>query len=91
MLFKKMINTKIYFFSFLIVLVSFSNVFSYDTTAKTAIIKDISTNTILVQKNENFQIPPASMSKLMTLVMIFDGLKNNRINLNDKLRVSKAC
>ena len=91
MLFKKMINTKIYFFSFLIVLVSFSNVFSYDTTAKTAIIKDISTNTILVQKNENFQIPPASMSKLMTLVMIFDGLKNNRINLNDKLRVSKKA
>ena len=86
-----MINTKIYFFSFLIVLVSFSNVFSYDTTAKTAIIKDISTNTILVQKNENFQIPPASMSKLMTLVMIFDGLKNNRINLNDKLRVSKKA
>ena len=86
-----MINIKIYFFSILLLLTSFSNVFSYDTTAKTAIIKDLSTDTILVRKNEDFKIPPASMSKLMTLVMIFEGLKNNRINLDDKLRVSKKA
>ena len=86
-----MINIKIYFFSILLLLTSFSNVFSYDTTAKTAIIKDLSTDTILVRKNEDFKIPPASMSKLMTLVMIFESLKNNRINLDDKLRVSKKA
>ena len=46
----------------------------FSTTAKTAFVIDNTTGEVLLSKNIHRPIPPASMSKLMTLFMVFESL-----------------
>ncbi len=62
---------------------------SFESNAKSAFVVDDLTGTILLEKNATKRIPPASMSKLMTLYMVFDALRDKRIFLTDTIRVSK--
>ena len=62
---------------------------SFESNAKSAFVVDDLTGTILLEKNPTKRIPPASMSKLMTLYMVFDALRDERIFLTDTIRVSK--
>ena len=62
---------------------------SFASSAKSALVIDDLTGAVLLEKNETDRIPPASMSKLMTLYMIFDALRDKRILLADMIRVSK--
>ena len=48
---------------------------AFDTKAKAAYVFDELTNTVLLAKNPSERLPPASMSKLMTLYMVFDALR----------------
>ncbi len=59
------------------------------TRAKQAILMDANTGAILFQHNADELAPPASMSKLMTLAVIFRGLKEGRIKLEDEILVSE--
>jgi D-alanyl-D-alanine carboxypeptidase (penicillin-binding protein 5/6) len=61
----------------------------FESNAKTVLVIDNLTNTILLEKNSSERIPPASMSKLMTLYMVFEALKDKRILMTDIIRVSK--
>ena len=61
------------------------------TSAKAAIVLDLSTGAILLEKNADVPLPPASMSKLMTLYMIFEALESDRIGLDDKFRTSRRA
>ena len=45
------------------------------TAAPYAYILDLSTDTVLLSKQASIPMPPASMSKLMTVYMVFDRLK----------------
>ena len=71
----------------------FSNtfVFSFDTTAKSAILYDETTNSVLFEKLADKPLPPASMSKLMTLLLTFEALEEKRISLTTKFRVSEKA
>jgi len=60
-----------------------------ETPAKAALVLDYNTGTILLEKNADEAIPPASMSKLMTLNMVFEALEQGRLTLEDRLPVSK--
>lgn len=51
-------------------------------------VVDYNTGTVLLAKNEEEALPPASMSKLMTLNMVFEALEQGRLSLNDTFRVS---
>jgi D-alanyl-D-alanine carboxypeptidase (penicillin-binding protein 5/6) len=62
-----------------------------DTLARQAIVADYRTGTILFEKNADEPIHPASMSKLMTLDILFDRLKKGRITLKDTLPVSERA
>jgi D-alanyl-D-alanine carboxypeptidase len=53
------------------------------------IIVDTKSNVILQSKNPDKKIVPSSMSKLMTIYIIFDFIKNNKIKLSDKVNVSE--
>ena len=64
---------------------------AFDTKAKAAYVFDELTDTVLLAKNPSERLPPASMSKLMTLYMVFDALKKERISLEDEFRVSKRA
>ena len=62
-----------------------------DTLAKQAIIVDYQTGTILMEKNADESIHPASMSKLMTLEILFQQLKKGQIKLTDTFPVSERA
>ena len=61
----------------------------FDTQATAAYVIDHSTGTVLLTKDPDLPLPPASMSKLMTLNMVFEALKDGRLRLDDKLPVSQ--
>jgi len=64
---------------------------AYDTQAKAAFILDQSTGTVMLNKNGDDAVPPASMSKLMTLFMAFEAIRDGRLQWEEKLRVSQKA
>ncbi len=64
---------------------------SFETSAKAAYILDQNTGTVLLEKNADEPLPPASMSKLMTLYMAFEYINQGRLELTEKLPVSDAA
>ncbi len=62
-----------------------------DTPAKQALVYDFETGTVLLSKNADEQMPPSSMSKLMTTLMVFDRLKDGSLSLDDTFGVSKKA
>lgn len=62
-----------------------------DTSAKQAIVVDFETGTVLFEKNADEQVHPASMSKLMTLYVLFERLKQGTISLDSEFPVSQKA
>lgn len=58
------------------------------TKAKHAILMDADTGAIIFQRAADELIPPASMSKLMTLAVIFRSLKSGQLKADDEFTVS---
>lgn len=80
----------------IIILFLFTNInISYssfiDTEAETAIIIDGDTGQILFEKNKDIKTYPASMTKIMTVLIIFEKLKNGTLQLDDKFTVSERA
>ena len=65
------------------------NAFAIDTKARNMILMDYTTGAYLYQKDIAEPIPPASMSKLMTVYMIFDKLRDGSLSLDDTFKVSE--
>jgi D-alanyl-D-alanine carboxypeptidase (penicillin-binding protein 5/6) len=55
------------------------------------VLMDANSGKILAQKNMNKEIPPASLTKLMTLYITEQALAQGQIQLTDKVRVSKTA
>lgn len=62
--------------------------FAFDTRAQAAYVLDQTTGTVLLNKNADEPLPPASMSKLMTLYMAFEALERGQLSMTDELPVS---
>lgn len=62
---------------------------TFDTRAPSAFVMDQTTGTVLLAKNADEPLPPASMSKLMTLYMTFEAIANGRLSIDDQLLVSQ--
>ena len=62
-----------------------------DTTAEHGLLMDAATGQVLWQKDGMVPMPPASMSKLMTLELLFQRLKDGRIKLTDTMPVSERA
>ncbi|MDF1668804.1 MAG: D-alanyl-D-alanine carboxypeptidase [Roseovarius sp.] len=62
---------------------------AFETRAKAAYVLDVTTGTVLMHKNADTPLPPASMSKLMTLFVAFEAIRDGRLSLEEKLPVSK--
>ena len=61
------------------------------TKAKYAVVMDYDTGNILFNKSANQKIFPASMSKLMTIYILFESLSEGKINLDSEFHVSKKA
>ena len=64
---------------------------AFETRAKAAWVFDISTGTVLLEKDADVPLPPASMSKLMTLNMLFEALHDGRVSLDTRFGVSSRA
>ncbi len=61
---------------------------AFDTTARSAWVYDVGTGTVLLEKNADTRLPPASMSKLMTVYMLFEAIRDGRLQMDTRLPVS---
>jgi serine-type D-Ala-D-Ala carboxypeptidase (penicillin-binding protein 5/6) len=61
----------------------------FDTKATHAILMDAGANLVLYEKDADTPFVPASMSKLMTLAVVFRELKAGHIKLDDQFKVSE--
>lgn len=64
---------------------------AYDTPAHAAILVDVQSGQELYAKNPDLPLPPASMSKLMTVLMVFERLADGSLSLDDTLPVSEKA
>lgn len=63
--------------------------FAFDTSAQFGVLIDADTGAVLWEKDGDTQMHPASMSKLMTLSMLFDALKSGTVKLTDEFPISE--
>lgn len=63
----------------------------YGGRAPNFYVLDVGTGQILAQQNADIPLPPASMSKLMTLAMLFDALADGRVTLQSTWAVSQTA
>jgi len=61
----------------------------FDTKAKHAILMNVDADLIFYEKDADTLMSPASMSKLMTLAVVFRELKAGHIKLDDRFKVSE--
>lgn len=61
---------------------------AFDTQADKAILVDLSTDTVLLEKEADTSMPPSSMSKLMTVYVAFERLKEGSIKLDTPVTAS---
>jgi D-alanyl-D-alanine carboxypeptidase (penicillin-binding protein 5/6) len=62
---------------------------TFQIAAPYAILIDADTGTVLFEKNADKLNPPASMSKLMTVEVVFRAIREGRIKLDDEMTVSE--
>lgn len=65
------------------------SVAAFDSKATAAFVLDQGTDTVLLSKNAAMPLPPASMSKLMTLYIVFEALRDGRLTIDERLPVSE--
>ena len=58
---------------------------------KTAILIDYDSNEILYELEPDMSIYPASMTKIMTAIIVFDLIKDNKLDLEDKFLISEKA
>jgi len=63
----------------------------FETRASAAWVYDVTTSTVLLDKNAQESLPPASMSKLMTLNMLFEALHDGRVTMDTTFPVSEKA
>ena len=77
-----------FIFTFLIVLFTSFYVFAIDTKSEQAVVIDFNTGEVLFNKNADVKVPPASMTKIMTVYMVFDRINKTDLSIKDKCKIS---
>ncbi|EHB64347.1 MULTISPECIES: D-alanyl-D-alanine carboxypeptidase family protein [Paenibacillus] len=58
-------------------------------SARSAILLDADTGTIIYEKNSHDKLPPASITKIMTMLLTMEAIDEGRLKLTDKVRTSE--
>ncbi len=59
--------------------------------AKSALLVEVDTGSVLFEKNANEKLPPASITKVMTLLLIMEAIERGELKLTDKVRTSERA
>ena len=65
--------------------------FAIESIAKTALVIDLSTNEILLEKNSTEKTYPSSMTKMMTALVAFEKIKDGSLSLDQEFLISKKA
>jgi D-alanyl-D-alanine carboxypeptidase (penicillin-binding protein 5/6) len=57
--------------------------------ARSAILMDADSGLVLYEKNKAEKLPPASITKIMTMLLIMESIEQNKITLQEKVRTSE--
>ena len=57
--------------------------------SKSAVLMDVGTGTVLYEKNSHEAMPPASVTKIMTLLLIYEAQENGQFGWEDSVQVSE--
>lgn len=58
-------------------------------SARSSILMDADTGTVIYEKNSHDRLPPASITKIMTLLLVMEALDEGKIKLTDMVRTSE--
>ena len=86
-----MIKQVIKIFVSLLFITQFSFASYIDTDAEMAVVIDADTGKVLFEKNKDKKTYPASMTKIMTTLIVFEKLSNGTLTLDDKFLVSERA
>ncbi len=78
-------------FALILSLAIFSPLWAFETTARNAYLIDTSTGTVMFDKGSNQSVPPASMSKLMTIALLFKAIKEGTVSMDTQFPVSERA
>src|SRR6476660_2590707 len=56
---------------------------------RSAILMERDTGKVLYEKNSNEELPPASMTKVMTMLLIMEAIDQGKLSWNEKIRASE--
>ncbi len=62
-----------------------------DTPGKSAVLMDIATGTVLYQRNAHERLAPASVTKVMTMLLIMEAIDSGKIGWDDQVIASEAA
>ena len=62
---------------------------AYESTARQAILIDAKSGTVFYEKDADTAVPPASMSKLMTVILVFEALKAGKITMDTEIPITE--
>ncbi len=94
---KKKFSSFIAILASLCILLPFSSVkssaleYSSEINCKTAILMEASTGRVLYEKDADLPLPPASVTKIMTLLLIMESIDAGKISLTDMVSVSERA
>lgn len=57
--------------------------------ARSAVLMDEDTGTVIYQKNMNQEYPPASITKVMTMLLVMDAIDSGKLKLSDQVQASE--
>jgi len=57
--------------------------------AQSAVLMDADTGTVISEKNKDTKLPPASITKIMTMLLIMEALDQGKIKMDEKVRASE--
>lgn len=81
---------------FIVISIVFSNTFlfiygdnSHNLNCKSVLLMDSATGTVIYEMNSHEKLEPASVTKIMTMLLIMEALDSEKIALGDKVTISK--
>ncbi len=62
---------------------------SLDIDVKSAVLIDMNTGTVLYEQNKDAALPPASVTKIMTLLLVFEAIESGKLSYDQMITVSE--
>jgi D-alanyl-D-alanine carboxypeptidase (penicillin-binding protein 5/6) len=63
----------------------------FETTAESAVLMEPTTGTIIFEKNAHRSLPPASVTKLMTLLVASEAVEQGKCSLKDRVKATEEA